>query len=374
MDTPLEESNLAHIGSRQDHDVKKAAAELEVNWDGVGTEVGLKIWRVENKHENGVPTFGINPWPEELYGKFYDGDSYIILSTTQEEGLVFDIFFWIGSESTQDEYGVVAYKTCELDEYLDDAPIQHREVQYRESNQFLDLFDKGIHYVEGGISGGFREIADIEEDKTLPLRLFHIRRSTDRKTRCVQVPHTCRSLNQGDAFVLDAGEVIYTWFGTLASGFEKNKAGMLSHNLADDAGRKVTRQESDVEDDNEEFWNLLGGKEEIMEADDARIINGPRSQDPVMFIVSDNDNELKIESVPVDKASLVTDDVCLIDIGTTVFVWKGNGSSDREKKEAMKMAQTYFRSCSSKSDICCGEPNIITVMEGQEKRVPGWPL
>ena len=149
---------------------------------------------------------------------------------------------------------------------------------------------------------------------------------------------------------------------------------MLSHNLADDAGRKVTRQESDVEDDNEEFWNLLGGKEEIMEADDARIINGPRSQDPVMFIVSDNDNELKIESVPVDKASLVTDDVCLIDIGTTVFVWKGNGSSDREKKEAMKMAQTYFRSCSSKSDICCGEPNIITVMEGQEKRVPGWPL
>jgi len=64
----------------------------------------------------------------------------------------------------------------------------------------------------------------------------------------------------------------------------------------------VTRQESDVEDDNEDFWNLLGGKGEIMEADDARIIDVPKivKQKPTICIFS-NDNDLQLETVPVDK-------------------------------------------------------------------------
>ena len=54
------------------------------------------------------------------------GDSYIILSTTEDEedgSLLYDIFFWIGSESSQDEYGVAAYKANELDDLLGDAPV-----------------------------------------------------------------------------------------------------------------------------------------------------------------------------------------------------------------------------------------------------------
>ena len=136
----------------------------------------------------------------------YVRDSYIILSTTKEEdkeeALCFDVFFWIGSLSNKDECEIIANKTNEFDNLLHDAAVQHRELQYHESNQFLDLFDKSVNYLNRGFSERFRETVE-EEDETIPTRLFHIRR-TNRHTRCVQVPASCNSLNQGDAFVLDA--------------------------------------------------------------------------------------------------------------------------------------------------------------------------
>ena len=64
--------------------------------------------------------------------------------------------------------------------------------------------------------------------------------------------------------MLDAGKHIYTWFGSSVSAFEKNKSTSMAHNI------RLNRLKSgrceailDVEDDNEDFWELLGGKGEI---------------------------------------------------------------------------------------------------------------
>ena len=46
----------------------QAAADCEVNWDGVGEEVGIKIWRVENEHENGIPKVSLIK-KRDLHGK-----------------------------------------------------------------------------------------------------------------------------------------------------------------------------------------------------------------------------------------------------------------------------------------------------------------
>ena len=161
--------------------VKAAAADGEPQWDGAGVKVGLQIWRIEQ--------FKVKPWDKSKYGKFHSGDSYIILNTyvkdpqVNPDKLAWDVHFWIGNESTQDEYGTAggctsalvplrgrlpppapncralwhtraAYKTVELDDKLGGAPVQHREVQESESALFLSYFKRGIEYLQGGVATG----------------------------------------------------------------------------------------------------------------------------------------------------------------------------------------------------------------------------
>lgn len=71
------------------------------------------------------------PVPRESYGKFFSGDSYIVLNTYQQPGSSsrrFDLHFWLGEKTSQDESGVAAYKSVELDDKLGGVPVQHREV------------------------------------------------------------------------------------------------------------------------------------------------------------------------------------------------------------------------------------------------------
>ena len=67
------DSNMALFGSDTEKKVKKESAETEPAWKGAGQAVGMQIWRIVK--------FKVTHWPKEDYGKFYDGDSYIILNT-----------------------------------------------------------------------------------------------------------------------------------------------------------------------------------------------------------------------------------------------------------------------------------------------------
>ena len=44
MQASFEDSNITGIGSEADAEARKAAGELEVDWEGCGSEEGVEIW------------------------------------------------------------------------------------------------------------------------------------------------------------------------------------------------------------------------------------------------------------------------------------------------------------------------------------------
>lgn len=324
----VEDSNMALVGSDIDHEARLAASKQEPAWEGCGEKAGIEIWRVEKME--------IKKWPEEEYGNFYSGDSYIILNTREEsEKLVHDIHFWLGKTTSQDEMGVAAYKTVELDDYFEQEPIQHREVQQHESQQFTKLF-KQIEYWEGGIESGFNHV----EDGAYVTKLLRVRKMKH-TIKVAEMPCVLDSLNQGDCFLLDTGSTLYPWFGDESSAFEKAKAGTVAHNIANSRNGKCKV----VNDIDADFWAALGGEGDIKPASEAEEHVDEDVGEGVLYKLSDETGTLMCTEVgrgDLTQSMLGSDDVYLLDAGIEVFLYVGSGASDAERAGAMSTAVCYL--------------------------------
>ncbi|BFZ08113.1 hypothetical protein BsWGS_11152 [Bradybaena similaris] len=327
------DSNLALFGSDLERNVKKESAATEVAWKGAGSKVGLQIWRIEQ--------FKVKPWPKEDYGKFFSGDSYIILNTYKVEGedeLKYDVHFWIGKESTQDEYGTAAYKTVELDTFLNDAPIQHREVEGHESELFKSYF-KTITTMSGGAQSGFRHV---QPEKYKP-RLLHF--SGLKKNIVVrEVPLNKKQIKSDDVFILDLGTSIYQWNGSGSNKDERFKAGQFCQLLESE---RNGRAKADVLDEgsvdqSHEFFKALTADDD--DGDDEDEVD---AQDTVveLYRLSDASGKMtfKVEKKgSVSQRDLDSKDVFILDTKKSLFVWVGNGTSHGEKKNALQYAHEYL--------------------------------
>lgn len=327
------DSNMALFGSDTEKQVKKESAESEPAWQGSGQAPGLQIWRI-NK-------FKVESWPKDDYGKFFTGDSFIILNTYKEpetDELKYDLHFWIGKYSTQDEYGTAAYKTVELDTYHDDKPIQHREVQEHESALFKSYFSS-MTYMEGGAETGFRHVTP-EEYRP---RLLHFRKE-GRNVTLKEVPRCRTKLNDGDVFVLDTGFEIFQWNGRECNKDEKFKAVQhLQQIKSERSGRcKVETLDQDDISDNHKFYQLLDEDEDDDDQDEEA-----DNKTPILCKISDADGSLDTEFVKdgkISKADLCSDDVMLCDFKKEVVVWIGRKASSTESQNALSYAHNYLKS------------------------------
>lgn len=328
-------TNIANLGGELERNCKETSAACEEEWAKTGKEAGLLIWRIEN--------FKVVEWPRERYGEFFDGDSYIVLSTkgSPDTGFTYDVHFWLGEETTADEAGTAAYKTVELDTYHKDLPVQHREVQGHESDLFLSYFEDkgGMRILSGGVESGFNHV----EPENYKPRLLHVKGRIN-KTRVTQVPLSVSSLNAGDVFILDAGLMVYQWQGTSAGVAEKRKGGQLTQSIKDE--RESGTQSQVIEQGSEpaEFWEILGGEGEVADAESGGSDYDVKPE-KALYRLSDASGKMEFTEEATGKiprSKLDSDDVFVFDTGFEIFVWIGRGASPDEKAKGMGYAQDYM--------------------------------
>jgi len=354
---PIASSNISLFGTDIEKNIKHNSAEGEPAWKTAGKQEGLEAWRIKQ--------FKLDPVPKNQIGSFYEGDSYIVLKTTKvANNFSWDIFFWLGKKTSQDEAGTAAYKTVELDDYLSGTPVQHREVQGYESDEFLHIFSSkgGIRILKGGFDTGFHHVKP-EEYKP---RLLHVRGTTVKNVRVKEVSLNAKSLNSSDVFILDAGLKIYQFNGKNAKPAERNKGSVLANAIKDEregGSEVVVIDEGDG--DGAAFWKFFGGHQSI--AADAPAEAAPAEHKKVLFRLSDASGKLtftKVAEGNISKSALDTKDVFILDAGFSVFVWVGKQTSATERKTALQYAVDYLKNENRPTTL-----PISRILEGGENEV-----
>ncbi|XP_055349904.1 actin depolymerising venom protein gelsolin 1-like [Paramacrobiotus metropolitanus] len=321
---------------------------------------GFYIWRVEK--------LAVVPLPREKYGDFYAGDAYIVFSATnsREQGGMnikpakfqrtaeIHIHFWLGENCSVDERATAAYKTVELDMAFGDMPVQHREVQGFESLRFISYFPKGIRYLKGGVATGLK----VADDGFRP-RLFIIKGAKTPIAREIR-EITWERMNDGDAFVLDAGERIFIYIGKNANRKEAFEATNIAQLFKDQPGEAVVRV-----DDGKEIEQLTGKTLELFEKflplnkkklkahkefmQDEKWSEETSGKLQRLFKVTDASGKVEIKQLKAEKplkTDLNSSDCFILDAGKGVggiWVWVGKGATDRERESSMNWAQEFLK-------------------------------
>lgn len=339
--------------------------DLDPAFQGAGQKAGIEIWRIEN--------FKPVPIPKSSYGKFFTGDSYVIMKTTASKSgaLRQDIHYWLGKNTSQDEAGAAAIKTVELDAALGGRAVQYREVQGHETEKFLSYFKPCIIPQEGGVASGFKH-AEEEEHQT---RLFICRGK--HVVHVKEVPFARSSLNHDDIFILDTKSKIFQFNGSNSSIQERAKALEVVQYIKDsyhDGKCEVAAIEDGkmmADAETGEFWGLFGGFAPLPRktaSEEDKIVD---TQPTKLYRVEKGQAE-PVESDSLTRELLETNKCYLLDCGLEMFVWMGRTTSLDERKSASGAAEELLQGADrSKS-------HIIRVIEGFEtvmfrSKFDSWP-
>ncbi|NXE40465.1 VILI protein, partial [Ptilorrhoa leucosticta] len=306
------------------------------------TTPGIQIWRIENMEMVPVPT--------KSYGNFYEGDCYVLLSTRKSgSNFSYDIHYWLGKESSQDEQGAAAIYTTQMDDHLGSVAVQHREVQGHESETFRAYFKHGLIYKKGGVASGMKHV---ETNTYNVQRLLHVKGK--KNVVAGEVEMSWKSFNRGDVFLLDLGQLIIQWNGPESNRNERLRAMTLAKDIRDRerGGRaKVGVVDGEDEDASPELMkvlrHVLGEKRDIQPAISDNKVDQTLKSSLKLYHVSSASGNLVIQEVairPLTQDMLLHEDCYILDQGSTrIFVWKGKNANKEEKQQAMSRALGFIK-------------------------------
>jgi len=295
-----------------------------------------------------VHQFKLVPVPSEHQGSFFEHDCYVVKYTSSGPGGHILVYFWLGLKATNEDRGSAALLAKQLDDEVDDRAIQIRIVQGKEPPHFIALF--------GGEFTVY--LGDADDSKYEPSRpyLLQVRGNVPQEAKAIQVPLRAASLNSNDVFVLVGENASYLWCGKGSTGDEREMAKKVSSKDRVDCATMYEGQEQP------EFWNEIGGKEEY--ANDKKLADATQDYEPRLFHITNATGALRAdEIVNFNQQDLIEDDVVLLDIGDSIFLWYGKDSNKTEQQGSIQMAQKYLSTDPTGRDQ---DTPILIVKQGLE--------
>ncbi|XP_060766257.1 advillin [Neoarius graeffei] len=316
---------------------------MEQTFRAVTRTPGIIIWRIEKMELVVVP--------EKSHGNFFEGDCYLLLCTKKSGSMMkYNVHYWMGAESSQDEQGAAAVYAFQLDDFLGSNPIQYREVQHSESSTFCAYFKQGIIYKKGGMASGMKHVVTNSSDVQ---RLLQVKGK--RSISAKEVEMSWSSFNLGDVFLLDNGNLIIQWNGPESRTQERLKAMLLAKDIRDRerGGRaEIGVIEGDAEDKSQSLMKVLCS---VLGERPASLPGGTSDENAdqeqmsqvTLYHVSDADGEMKVNEIasrPLVQDLLNHEDSYIVDQGgVKLFVWKGKKANKSEKQEAMSRAVEFIK-------------------------------
>ncbi|KAM0859694.1 hypothetical protein ACQ4PT_047010 [Festuca glaucescens] len=305
---------------------------------GVGDKPGLDIWCIMGTN--------VVPIAKNLYGKFYTGNCYIVLSTAElkRRSRQHNVHYWVGEEAKEEHCVMASDKAFELDAALGSQAVQYKEMQGGESDKFLSYFRPCIIPVQGSFSSHWRRSAE-ECDQTTMFRC-----EGEHVARVTEVPFSRNSLDHKAVFIVDTPLKIFLFSGCNSSVQTRAKALDVIKHLREN--RHCGRCEIGIIEDGKlvgdsdagEFWNLFGGYAPIpRDVPDAA--NGELMTTTSKKLFWINKRKLvPMDTHLLDREMLKSDRSYILDCGTEIYLWLGMATLVSERKTSVTVLEDYVRS------------------------------
>ncbi|TVU17630.1 hypothetical protein EJB05_33678 [Eragrostis curvula] len=303
---------------------------------GIGDKPGLDIWCIVG----GI----LVPVSKPMHGKFYTGNSYLLLSTAELKTGVrrHHVHYWVGEEANEEDCLVASDKAVELDAALGSHTVQYRETQGEESDKFLSYFKPCVIPVKGSFSSHLKGSGGSNGTTMFRCEGEHIARVT-------QVPFSRSSLDHKSVFIVDTQSKIFLFSGCNSSIQTRAKALDVVKHLKENrhAGRCeiATIEDGKLVGDSDagEFWNLFGGYAPIPRDMPEAVMEEPMAVSFKLFWINKR-NLVPMEAHLLAREILNSDRSYILDCGTEIFLWMGMATLVSERKSSVTALEDYVQS------------------------------
>lgn len=161
------------------------------------------------------------------------------------------------------------------------------------------------------------------------------------KGRLVKIPEP-GAFGRGDCYLIDAGLKIYLWIGPKSTADEKFLTAATA--VMRDSERKGMADIDRIEGGHEPpQFKALFDNFRLTDQDTEGILKKVQLQthEHKLWRVRHERNETFFVEVPLEKSSLKSDDVFILDTWDTIWVWRGERASAREKFDGNILARRY---------------------------------